>query len=78
MSHHRLSASRVVDKSTGGTPQSFPEPVDPVGNPSDCLTSQTVAPPTSAAPRQWARAMSIHDGRGTNSLPKKEIPHEHS
>jgi hypothetical protein len=45
MSHHRLSASRVAHKSTGGTLQSLPEPVDPVANASDCLTSQTVAPP---------------------------------
>src|ERR1700693_2389217 len=47
MSHHRLSASRVAHKSTGGTLQSLPEPVDPVANASDCLTSQTVAPPVS-------------------------------
>ena len=46
MSHRRMSASRVAHKSTGGTLQSLPAPVDPVGNAPGCLTSQTVAPPS--------------------------------
>jgi hypothetical protein len=44
MSHHRMSASSVAHKSTGGTLQSLPEPVDPVGNAPDYLTFKTVAP----------------------------------
>jgi hypothetical protein len=44
MSHGRMSASSVAHKSTGGTLQSLPEPVDPVGNAPDYLTFKTVAP----------------------------------
>jgi hypothetical protein len=39
--------SRIAHKSTGGTLQSIPEPVDPVGNPPTLpeeLTFMTVAP----------------------------------
>ena len=35
----------VAHKSTGGILNSFPEPVDPVGNASDRLTNNTVALP---------------------------------
>ena len=35
----------VAHKSTGGFLNSFPEPVDPVGNASDRLTNNTVALP---------------------------------
>ena len=59
MSQHRMSASRVVHKSMGGTLQSLPEPVDPVGNPADYLTPKTVAPPTFAAPRQMGHCCRI-------------------
>ena len=44
MSHARMSASSVAHKSTGGTLQSLPEPVDPVGDAPDYLTFKTVAP----------------------------------
>src|ERR1700686_4907305 len=44
MSHGRMSASSVAHKSTGGTLQSLPEPVDPVGDAPDYLTFKTVAP----------------------------------
>jgi hypothetical protein len=44
MSHDRMSASSVAHKSTGGTLQSLPKPVDPVGNAPDYLTFKTVAP----------------------------------
>ena len=40
MSHARMSASSVAHKSTGGTLQSLPEPVDPVGDAPDYLTSR--------------------------------------
>jgi hypothetical protein len=43
MSHGRMSASSVAHKSTGGTLQSLPEPVDPAGNAPDYLTFKTVA-----------------------------------
>ena len=43
MSHARMSASSVAHKSTGGTLQSLPEPVDPVGDAPDYLTFKTVA-----------------------------------
>ena len=43
MSPARMSAS-VARKSTGGTLQSLPEPVDPVGDAPDYLTFKTVAP----------------------------------
>jgi hypothetical protein len=43
MSPARMSAS-VAHKSTGGTLQSLPEPVDPVGDAPDYLTFKTVAP----------------------------------
>jgi hypothetical protein len=42
MSPARMSAS-VAHKSTGGTLQSLPEPVDPVGDAPDYLTFKTVA-----------------------------------
>jgi hypothetical protein len=35
----------VAHKSTGGILNSFPQPVDPVGNASDRLTNNTVALP---------------------------------
>lgn len=38
----------VAHKSTGGFLNSFPEPVDPVGNASDRLTNNTVALPLGA------------------------------
>ena len=44
MSPDRLSATSVAHKSTGGTLQSLPEPVDPVGDAPDYLTFKTVAP----------------------------------
>ncbi len=44
MSHDRMSASSVAHKSTRGTLQSLPEPVDPVGNAPDYLTFKAVAP----------------------------------
>jgi hypothetical protein len=44
MSHGRMSASSVAHKSTGGTLQSLPELVDPVGDAPDYLTFKTVAP----------------------------------
>ena len=44
MSPDRMSASSVAHKSTGGTLQSLPEPVDPVGDAPDYLTFKTVAP----------------------------------
>ena len=44
MSPARMSASSVAHKSTGGTLQSLPEPVDPVGDAPDYLTFKTVAP----------------------------------
>ncbi len=44
MSHDRMSASSVAHKSTGGTLQSLPVPVDPVGNAPDYLTFKTVTP----------------------------------
>jgi hypothetical protein len=37
----------VAHKSTGGILNSFPQPVDPVGNASDRLTNNTVALPWS-------------------------------
>jgi hypothetical protein len=39
-----MSATSVAHKSTGGTLQSLPEPVDPVGDAPDYLTFKTVAP----------------------------------
>ena len=44
MSPDRMSATSVAHKSTGGTLQSLPEPVDPVGDAPDYLTFKTVAP----------------------------------
>ena len=44
MSPDRMSATSVVHKSTGGTLQSLPEPVDPVGDVPNYLTFKTVAP----------------------------------
>jgi hypothetical protein len=44
MSPDRMNASSVAHKSTGGTLQSLPEPVDPVGDAPDYLTFKTVAP----------------------------------
>ena len=45
MSPARMSAtSSVAHKSTGGTLQSLPEAVDPVGDAPDYLTFKTVAP----------------------------------
>jgi hypothetical protein len=44
MSHYRMNTKSVAHESTGGTLASIPMPVDPVGNASDCLTLQTVAP----------------------------------
>ena len=38
MSPDRMSATSVAHKSTGGTLQSLPEPVDPVGDAPDYLT----------------------------------------
>jgi hypothetical protein len=46
MSPDRMSATSVAHKSTGGTLQSLPEPVDPVGDAPDYLTFKTVAPLT--------------------------------
>jgi hypothetical protein len=43
MSPDRMSATSVAHKSTGGTLQSLPEPVDPVGDAPDYLTFKTVA-----------------------------------
>ena len=43
MSPDRMSATGVAHKSTGGTLQSLPEPVDPVGDAPDYLTFKTVA-----------------------------------
>ena len=44
MSPDRMSATSVAHKSTGGTLQSLPEPVDPVGDAPDYLTFKTVTP----------------------------------
>lgn len=44
MSPDRMSATSVAHKSTRGTLQSLPEPVDPVGDAPDYLTFKTVAP----------------------------------
>lgn len=54
MSHARMSASSVAHKSTGGTLQSLPEPVDPVGDAPDYLTFKTVAPLRHRVLLRWA------------------------
>ena len=51
MSPDRMSATSVAHKSTGGTLQSLPEPVDPVGDAPDYLTFKTVAPLRQQVPR---------------------------
>ena len=53
MSHGRMSASSVAHKSTGGTLQSLPEPVDLVGDATDYLTFRTVAPLRHRVPDFW-------------------------
>jgi hypothetical protein len=53
MSHARMSASSVAHKSTGGTLQSLPEPVDPVGDAPDYLTFKTVAPLHQSVRQSW-------------------------
>ena len=53
MSPDRMSATSVAHKSTGGTLQSLPEPVDPVGDAPDYLTFKTVAPLHHSVHRGW-------------------------
>ena len=45
MSGSRVTRKRVAHKSTGGILCEIPQPVDPVGNAHDRLTSNTVAYP---------------------------------
>jgi hypothetical protein len=63
MSHARMGASSVAHKSTGGTLQSLPEPVDPVGDAPDYLTFKTVAP---LRQRVLLRPRSAREDRNTH------------
>jgi hypothetical protein len=58
MSPDRMSATSVAHKSTGGTLQALPEPVDPVGDAPDYLTFKTVAP--LHHPVRQFRLVSVH------------------